>query len=137
MARVFSLKSFLENLLVTISWVMRVYIILVKVCEKAHSKSSRQRVSWVTRDLAYVSNDSRNPAWQRDFSNSSMCFSHGFSWVGTNEPVVNPSSSQNLDQSLTHNSYIKSHKKYREMIEHKYNQIWHRIKASKKIVVGF
>ena len=36
LAKVFSLKSFLEKLIVTISWVMRVYIVLVKVCEKAH-----------------------------------------------------------------------------------------------------
>ena len=37
LARVLSLKSFLEKLLFTISWVMRDYIVLVKVCEKAHS----------------------------------------------------------------------------------------------------
>ena len=52
-SRVFSLKSFLEKLL-TISWVMRAYIILVKVWWKAHSKSSKQRVSWVTRDLTWI-----------------------------------------------------------------------------------
>ena len=37
---VFSLKTFLEKLLITISWIMRVYIVLIKVCEKTHSKSS-------------------------------------------------------------------------------------------------
>ena len=52
LVRVFSLKSFLEKLFLTISWVMRAYIVLIKVCEKAHSKTSRQRVSRVTRDLA-------------------------------------------------------------------------------------
>ena len=40
MVRIFPLKSFLEKLLVTISWVIRIYIVLVKICEKAHSKSS-------------------------------------------------------------------------------------------------
>ena len=35
-------------------------------------------------------------------------------------------------QTLKHNSYVKSHKKYRETIEQKYNQIWHRIKANIK-----
>ena len=40
-----------------------------------------------------------------------------------------------LHQSLTHNPYIKSHKKYREMIEQKYNQIWYGIKANTKNVV--
>ena len=37
-----------------------------------------------------------------------------------------------LHQTLTHNPYIKSHKKNREMIEQKYNQIWHGIKANIK-----
>ena len=40
-----------------------------------------------------------------------------------------------LYQSHTHNPYIKSHKKYRKMIEQKYNQIWHRIKSNIKNVV--
>ena len=53
LARVFSLKIFLGKLL-TISWVMRAYIVLVKVWEKAHLKSSKQRVSRVTHDLAQV-----------------------------------------------------------------------------------
>ena len=39
LARVFSLKSFLEKIIVTISWAMRVYMVFVKVCEKAYSKS--------------------------------------------------------------------------------------------------
>ena len=50
---------------------------------------------------------------------------------------MNSSSSQNLHQSLTHNLYIKSHKKYKEIIEHKYNQIWHEIKANKNLVVNY
>ena len=37
-----------------------------------------------------------------------------------------------LHQTLTHNPYVKFHKKYREMIEQKYNQIWHEIKANIK-----
>ena len=53
LARVFSLKIFLGKIL-TISWVMRAYIVLVKAWEKAHSKTSRQRVSHVTHDLAWV-----------------------------------------------------------------------------------
>ena len=35
-------------------------------------------------------------------------------------------------QTLTHNPYVKSHKKYREMIEQKYNQIWQGIKVNIK-----
>ena len=35
-------------------------------------------------------------------------------------------------QSLTHKPYIKSHKKYKEIIEQKYNQIWYGIKANIK-----
>ena len=37
-----------------------------------------------------------------------------------------------LHRTLRHNLYVKSHKKYREMIEQKYNQIWHGIKANIK-----
>ena len=44
LVRVFFLKSFLEKIFVTMSWVMRVYIVLVKVCEKAYSKSIGREV---------------------------------------------------------------------------------------------
>ena len=38
----------------------------------------------------------------------------------------------NLHQTLTHNPYIKSYNKYREMIEQNYNKIRHKIKANIK-----
>ena len=48
LVRVFFLKSFLEKIVVTISWVMRVYMVLVKVCEKVYSKSLGIRGSLAT-----------------------------------------------------------------------------------------
>ena len=75
----------------------------------------------------------------KNCSNSNMCFSHGHSWVvysRTNrKPVVNFTFFTNLRQTLTFNSYIKSHKNIRIWLK-KYNQIWHGIKANKNIVVN-
>ena len=38
LVRVFSLKTFLEKLLITISWIMRVYIVLIRYV-KRHTQS--------------------------------------------------------------------------------------------------
>ena len=115
LARIFSLKCFLEKLLVllTISWVMRVCIVLVKVCEKAHLKTSGREfcgslARWPESQMTCEIQPSK------DSSNSSICFSRGlfagwYSW-DSHELVVNSSSSQNLHQTFTHNFYIKSYK---------------------------
>ena len=75
LARVFSLKIFLEKLLVllTISWVKRVYIVLVKVYEKAHLKTSgrefcRSLATWLELQTT------RKIQPSKDSSNSNMCF---------------------------------------------------------------
>ena len=120
--RVFSLKNFFGKnpfifyflfLFFTISWVTRVYIVLVKVCEKAHSNLSGREfrgslATWPELRMTH------KIQLGKDSSNSSMCFSHGLfmSWhlQASRELVVNSSSSQNLHQSLTHNPYIIFHK---------------------------
>ena len=134
-ARVFSLKSSLEKLL-TISWVMWAYIILVKEWEKAHLKSSKHWVSSVTCDLAWVAKWLVKSSLAWDCLDSSICFSRDLLWVVTHEPVTNSPSSQ-IFTKLSHLTFkLNPTKNTRKWLNKKYNQIWHRIKANKNIVVN-
>ena len=65
---------------------------------------------YFTRDLAWVANDSWNPACQRLFKFQHMRLVWPVSRVGTRELVMKSLFSQNLHQTLTHKPYIKSHK---------------------------
>ena len=65
---------------------------------------------YFTHDLAWVANDSWNPACQRIFKFQDMLLVWPVSRVGTHELVVKSLFSQNLHQTLAHNPYIKSHK---------------------------
>ena len=87
----------------------RVYIVLVKVCEKTYLKSSSREFHGSSR-LGL----SHEIQLGKDSSNSSMCFTRGL-FVGWHsqascELIVNSSSLQNLQQSFTHSPYIKSDK---------------------------
>ena len=92
-ARVFSLKNSLEKLL-TILWLMWAYIVLVKEWEKHTLKSSRQWVSRVTHNLAWVVKWLTKTSLAWDCSNSSMCFSRSLSRVVTCELVAKSHSSK-------------------------------------------
>ena len=116
-ASVFSFKSSLEKLL-TISWVMKAYIKLIQVWDRRTLKISRQWVLRVTCDLAW------------DFLEH-MAF-HGLALASQSRATHEIFSFIDFHQTLTHNPSIKSYKKYREMIEQKYNQIWLEIKANIK-----
>ena len=87
-ARVFSLKISLEKLL-TISWIMWVYIVLVKVWEKTHLKRTRQWVSRATHDLAWAAKRHVKPSLAWDSSDSSMFFSRGLLQVVSHKLVTN------------------------------------------------
>ena len=65
LARVSLSKVSLENTPSSyISWVMRVYIVLIKNRQSHTPKSNKQWVSQVTRDLSWVSSHSQKPAYQ-------------------------------------------------------------------------
>ena len=129
-------KGSLSESLFTISWVMWAYIVCVKKWGKHSLKSSRQRVSWVTRGLSKLRSDSQNTAWQKIVQILAYASHVVFHRLSTREPVANLIVFTILHITLTLNHYIKSHKHTWKMIEQKYNQIWHRIKANKNIVVN-
>ena len=57
----------------------------------------------------------------------------------THEPVMSKlqtSLSSQFFTKLSHSTLTLNPQTYKEMIEQKYNQIWHRIKANKNIVVN-
>ena len=96
-----------------ISRIMRVYIVLVNNGKCHTPKSNRQRVSRVTRNLAWVASHSRNPVYQRLFKFQHVLLTF-VSRVNSRESIARQvekiTSSQILHQTLTHSFYIKSHK---------------------------
>ena len=133
-SRVFSLKSFLEKLF-TISWIMWVYIMLVKEWEKAHLKSSSSEFRGSLATWLESWSDSWNPVWHETvqiLACASHVAFHGLSLTSQLRASHEFFFFTNFHQTLTLNPYIKSQKKYREMIEQNYNQIWHRIKNQQK-----
>ena len=123
-----------------ISWVMRVYIVLVKN-EKNHTpKSNKQWVSRVTHDLAWVVSHSRKPACQRLFKFHHVLFTWLVSRVISRNLVASivtkTTSSQILHQTLTHSPYIKSHKNTRKWLNKITIKFDIELKLTKYIVVN-
>ena len=83
-------------------------------------KSNRQWVSWVTRDLAWVTSHSWNPSYQWLFKFHHVLLTWLVSRVSSRESIVSQvaktTSSQILHQTLTHSPYIKSHKSTRKWL---------------------
>ena len=77
---------------------------------KDTTKLIRQRVSRVSRNLAWVLNDLQNLACQKLFKFQYVLLTWPISRVGTHELVMKSSFSQNLYQTLIHNPHINSHK---------------------------
>ena len=102
---------------------------------KGTLKFIRQTVSWVTRKLAWVANDSQNLAWQRLFK-----FQHVLLTWPFYELVFTSQSQASHEFFIFTESSPISHtqplhyipQKYREMIEQNYNQIWHEINTNIK-----
>ena len=133
-ARVFSLKSSLEKLL-TISWVMWAYIVLVKVWERVHLKSLDSEFRGSLTTWLELWSDTLNPTWHETIQIPTCTFHMAFYRLS----LVNQSRANceftffiGLHKTLTLDPYIKFHKKYKEMIEQNYNQIWHEIRANIK-----
>ena len=98
-ARVFSLKSYLEKLLLTILWVMWAYIVLVKKWGKHNLKELEAKgFAGHSCDLAWVAKWLTKSSLAWDYSDSSMCLSCGLSPVvhsrASREPVMKSLSSQ-------------------------------------------
>ena len=127
-ARVFSLKN-----LLTISWIMWAYIVCVKKWGKHSLKSCKQRVSWVTRELAKPRSDLRKPTWHKSMQLPSMCFSCGLLRVvhlrASRELVTNFT-------KLTYSTLTLNPTNKQGNYWTKYNQIWHETKANKNTVVN-
>ena len=113
-------------------WILNYMILIFKLLDFDFYECYATMFEYFTRELAWVANDSWNPVCQRLFIFQHVLLAWPILRVGTRELVMKSSFSQNLHQTLTHNLYIKSYKKYKEMIEHNYNQIWHGIKTNKK-----
>ena len=139
MVRVFSLKNTSLNM-----WVMRVYIMGVKTWCIRYDKIAKQNVSWVSYGKALPVRHSRKPTIT--ICHNSLHSSHVLSTCFTLQEGYSQATYENslifnlpwvftLSLHTTHT--MKFHIKYRvQKIEHNYNQIWHRIKANKKIVVN-
>ena len=81
-------KGFLSESLLTILWVMWVYIVCVKKWGNAHFKTSRQRVSRVTCGLAKSRNNLRNTVWQKTVHIPSCTSCVAFRRFSIHEPVA-------------------------------------------------
>ena len=139
MVRVFSLKSTSLNM-----WIMRVYIMGVKTWCIRYDKIAKQNVLRVSCGNGLLVRHSQKPAITICHNSShsshvlSTCFTlrEGYSQATReNSLIFNLPWVFTLSLHTTHT--MKSHIKYRvQKIEHNYNQIWHRIKANKKIIVN-
>ena len=138
----FSLKSTPQHM-----WVMGLYIVWVRIECIKNDNLAKQNVLRVSRRKALLVRHSQNPAisilsWLFTFQS---CAGHMHHFSGSflaSYPQKQLQSSICLESShslsLTQPLQIKIHIKYRiHEIEQNYNQIWHRIKANKNIVVNY
>ena len=134
-ARVFSLKNSLEKL-ITISWVMWAYIVLVKKWGKDTLKNlgSEFRGSLVTSPKLW--NNSRNPTWHETVQ-ISACASHvAFCGLSTCELAANSPSSQ-IFAKLSHSNLTSNPtKNTRKWLNKNTIKFETKLKPTKNIVVN-
>ena len=139
MTGVFSLKITPYSM-----WVMWVYIVWIETWCIRYDKLAKQNVSRVSHEKVLLARHSRKPTIT--ICHNSLHSSHVLSTCFTLQEGYSQATCENslifnlpwvftLSLHTTHT--MKFHIKYRvQKIEHNYNQIWHRIKANKKIVVN-
>ena len=138
----FSLRSTPQNL-----WVIGVYIVWVQIVCIRNDSSAKQNVSRVSRGKALPTRHSQKPVvsilfWLFAFQS---CVGHMLHFAGSllaSYPRKHFSLQFALSLhtlSFSHTILTnKTHMKYRvQKIEHNYNQIWHKIKTNKNIVVNY
>ena len=103
-ARVFSLKNSLEKL-ISISWVMLTYIVLVKKWEKHTLKGSSSEFHKSLATWPKSRSDSQNLPWQETVQIPACASYTNFCGVSTREPVTNSRSSQ-IFTKLSHSTLI-------------------------------
>ena len=126
---------------------MGVYIVWLEIGCIRYDKMAKQNVSRVSRGKALLARHSRKPAVSILFRLFTLqsCGKHMLHFMGNllasylRKQLQSSIALSFHTLSLSHTTLTnKSHMKYRvHKIKHNYNQIWHRIKANKNIIVNY